>query len=137
MLKQIGSSFCRTCFSHGLKMCMWFGFNPAVIFLSLFHFVNFVIFQFSQVRHQLHRSSIYMFSQLLFQIYIASVISDVIIHFIMLMVINLILTTLLHVRDCRDKKQTVLNIKDPGWYPQVLNVLCRHVSVVNYAWIIS
>ena len=29
-------------FVHGLKMCMWFGFNPA--FLSLFHCVNFVIF---------------------------------------------------------------------------------------------
>ena len=27
-------------------MCMWFGFNPAINFLSLFHFVNFVIFQF-------------------------------------------------------------------------------------------
>ena len=55
-------------FIHGLKMCMWFGFNPAVnfchfsTFLTLsffagvtstspkfdlyFHFVNFVIFQF-------------------------------------------------------------------------------------------
>ena len=33
-----------TCFCHGLKMCMWFGYNPGIIFCHFFHFVNFVIF---------------------------------------------------------------------------------------------
>ena len=112
-----------TCFRHGLKMCIWFGYNPWINFCHFFHFVNFVIFwsqilwkcidsgyvvsatpytisclslcnfehlffhglkmcmwldlilqlifvtlllcQFSQVRHQLHRSSIYFFSKFL------------------------------------------------------------------------
>ena len=52
-----------TSFFHGLKMCMWFRFNPAINFchfstlyiLSLFHFVYFVIFRrcninFTEVR---------------------------------------------------------------------------------------
>ena len=48
-------------FFHGLKMFIWFGFNPAVHF---FHFsilltLSFFAGHFSQVRHQLHRSSIY------------------------------------------------------------------------------
>ena len=33
-----------TCFSHGLEMCMWFGYNPWLNFCHFFHFVNFVIF---------------------------------------------------------------------------------------------
>ena len=42
-------------FVHGLKMSMWFGFNPAVIFCHFFNFVNFVIFRrcdinFTEVR---------------------------------------------------------------------------------------
>ena len=35
--------FC-TCFLHGLKMCMWFGYNPCINFSYFFHFANFVIF---------------------------------------------------------------------------------------------
>ena len=46
-------------FVHGLKMCMWFGFNPAVNFC---HFSTFLTCHFSQVRHQLHWSSIYILS---------------------------------------------------------------------------
>ena len=43
-------------FFHSLKICMWFGFNPAVNFC---HFLlTFSVFNFSQVRHQLYRSSI-------------------------------------------------------------------------------
>ena len=30
-----------TCFLHGLKMCMWFGYNPCVNFCNFFHFVIF------------------------------------------------------------------------------------------------
>ena len=37
-----------TCFLHGLKMCMWFGYNLCINFCHFFHFVNFVIF-----RHQI------------------------------------------------------------------------------------
>ena len=33
-----------TCFRHGLKMCMWFGYNHCINFCYFFHFVNFVIF---------------------------------------------------------------------------------------------
>ena len=33
-----------TCFLHGLKICMWFGYNPCINFCHFFHFVNFVIF---------------------------------------------------------------------------------------------
>ena len=44
-------------FVHGLKMCMWFGFNPAVNFC---HFSTLLTCHFSQVRHQLHWSSIYI-----------------------------------------------------------------------------
>ena len=36
-------NFC-TCFRHGLEMCIWFGYNPWIIFCHFFHFVNFVIF---------------------------------------------------------------------------------------------
>ena len=25
-----------TCYGHGLKICMWFGYNPWIIFLSFF-----------------------------------------------------------------------------------------------------
>ena len=32
-----------TCFLHGLKMCIWFGYNPCINFCHFFHFVNFVI----------------------------------------------------------------------------------------------
>ena len=30
-------------FLHGLKMCMWFGYNPCINFCHFFHFANFVI----------------------------------------------------------------------------------------------
>ena len=32
-----------TCFLHGLKMCMWFGYNPCINFCHFFYFVNFVV----------------------------------------------------------------------------------------------
>ena len=33
-----------TCFLHGLKTCMWFGYNPCITFCYFFHFADFVIF---------------------------------------------------------------------------------------------
>ena len=39
-------------FVRGLKMCMWFGFNPAVNFC---YFSTLLTCHFSQVRHQFHR----------------------------------------------------------------------------------
>ena len=39
----IFSKLC-TPFLHGLKICMWFGYNPCINFCHFFHFVNFVIF---------------------------------------------------------------------------------------------
>ena len=33
-----------TCFLHGLKMCIWFGYNPCIYFCYFFHFAKFVIF---------------------------------------------------------------------------------------------
>ena len=35
--------FC-TYFLHGMKMCVWFGYNPCINCCHFFHFVNFVIF---------------------------------------------------------------------------------------------
>ena len=35
---------CR-CFHHGMRMCMWFGYNCLIIFCHFFHFVNLVIFR--------------------------------------------------------------------------------------------
>ena len=35
---------CR-CFLHGVRMCMWFGYNCSIIFYHFFHFVNLVIFR--------------------------------------------------------------------------------------------
>ena len=32
-----------TCFLHGLKMCMWFRYNPCINFCYFFHFAKFVI----------------------------------------------------------------------------------------------
>ena len=32
------------CFLYGLKMCIYFGYNPCINFCHFFHFVNFVIF---------------------------------------------------------------------------------------------
>ena len=32
------------CFRHGMRMCMWFGYNCEIIFYHFFHFVNLVIF---------------------------------------------------------------------------------------------
>ena len=34
---------CR-CFLHGVRMCMWFGYNCWIIFYHFFHFVNLVNF---------------------------------------------------------------------------------------------
>ena len=53
-----------TSFFHGLKMCMWFGFNPAVNFCHFSTLLTSSVFNLSQVRHQLHRSSIYIFETL-------------------------------------------------------------------------
>ena len=33
------------CFCHGLKMCMWFGYNPQINFCHVFRTLNTVIFQ--------------------------------------------------------------------------------------------
>ena len=54
--------FMQLCISffHGLKMCMWSGFNPAVNFCHFSTLLTLSFFNFSQVRHQLHRSSIYI-----------------------------------------------------------------------------
>ena len=35
--------FC-ICFHHGMRMCMWFGYNCEIIFCHFFHFVILVIF---------------------------------------------------------------------------------------------
>ena len=33
------------CFSHGLKTCMWFGYNPQIIFCHFFGNLNLVFFE--------------------------------------------------------------------------------------------
>ena len=33
------------CFGYGLKMCMWFGYNPQIIFCHFFRNLNFVFFR--------------------------------------------------------------------------------------------
>ena len=33
------------CFGHGLKTCMWFGYNPQNIFCHFFHNLNLVFSQ--------------------------------------------------------------------------------------------
>ena len=33
------------CFGHGLKICMWFGYNPQIIFCCFFRKLNLVIFR--------------------------------------------------------------------------------------------
>ena len=44
------SDFCQIvlklfrCFLHGMKMCMWFGYNPLIIFFSLFLFCELGLF---------------------------------------------------------------------------------------------
>ena len=47
-------------FAHLFSMCMWFGFNPAVNFCHISTLLTLSFFNFSQVQHQLHRSSIYI-----------------------------------------------------------------------------
>ena len=32
------------CFGHGLKTCMWFGYNPQIIFCQFLRNLNFVFF---------------------------------------------------------------------------------------------
>ena len=32
------------CFGHGLKTCMWFGYNPQIIFCHFFRNLNLVFF---------------------------------------------------------------------------------------------
>ena len=32
------------CYGHGLKICMWFGYNPWIIFCHFFHNLNLGIF---------------------------------------------------------------------------------------------
>ena len=31
------------CYGHGMKICMWFGYNPWIIFVIFFHNLNLVI----------------------------------------------------------------------------------------------
>ena len=45
-------------FGHGLKMCMWFGFNPAVNFC---HFSSLFTLSFFAGVTQLHQSLIYIY----------------------------------------------------------------------------
>ena len=52
-------------FFHGLKMCIWFGFNPAVNFCHFSTLLTLSLFNFSQMRHQLHRTSIYISAPIL------------------------------------------------------------------------
>ena len=33
------------CFRHGMRICMWFGYNCEMIFCHFFHFMNLVIFR--------------------------------------------------------------------------------------------
>ena len=33
------------CYGHGLKTCIWFGYNPQIIFCHFFRNLNFVFFQ--------------------------------------------------------------------------------------------
>ena len=50
-----------TSFFQSLKMCIWFGFYHAVIFCHFSILLTLSLFNFSQVRHQLHRSLIYIY----------------------------------------------------------------------------
>ena len=54
--------FCR-CFLHGLRMCMWFGYNCWIIFYHFFHFVNLSHFSISMYRQLVpcERNSSYNF----------------------------------------------------------------------------
>ena len=42
------------CFGHGLKICLWFGYNPQIIFYHFFCKMNSVIFQ-AFLAHLSHR----------------------------------------------------------------------------------
>ena len=53
-----------TSFFHGLKMCLWFGFNPGVNFYHFSTLLTLSFFKFSQVRHQLHQSLIFLGKEL-------------------------------------------------------------------------
>ena len=35
----------HSCFGHGLKTCMWFGYNPQIRFCHFFRNLNLVFFQ--------------------------------------------------------------------------------------------
>ena len=37
------------CFCHGLKICMWFRYNPQINFCHFFFILNLVIFQESEL----------------------------------------------------------------------------------------
>ena len=52
-----------TCFRHGMRMCMWFGYNCKIIFCHFLHFVNLVIFFTSMNRQWVpcERNSSYNF----------------------------------------------------------------------------
>ena len=54
-----------TCFLHGLKMCMWFGYNPYFDFCYFFHFVNLVIF-WPQIPYTISCLSLCNFAHLFF-----------------------------------------------------------------------
>ena len=49
-----------TSFFQGSKMCIWFGFYHAINFWHFSSLLTLSLFNFSQVRHQLRRSSIYI-----------------------------------------------------------------------------
>ena len=51
------------CFCHGMKMCMWFGYNCQIIFCHFFHIVN------SHFSPQYIGSGYLLWAQLLLQFY--------------------------------------------------------------------
>ena len=58
------------CFSHGLKICMWFGYYPEIIFCHFFRNLNLVIFR--RFYYQSERIVGTLCAQLLLQFYIDS-----------------------------------------------------------------
>ena len=58
------------CFSHGLKICMWFGYYPEIIFCHFFRNLNLVIFR--RFYYQSEKIVGTLCAQLLLQFYIDS-----------------------------------------------------------------
>ena len=66
---QILSKLYR-CFCHGLKICMWFGYYPEIIFCHFFSNLNLVIFR--RFYYQSEKIVGTLCAQLLLQFYIDS-----------------------------------------------------------------